>query len=157
MEKSEMEVFREEQLTAEITRISDQLNNIASEDVVVMQERIFENIFIPLFAGDAELIYKVSLETWSTFAGGPYRAVDIVDVSGKILFRVPPLFDRSAINPVGESNVSIAHVVATAGQYSRVHPTQGSAYLNAELNKVLVDPHLTGNSSWTLIQVRSCH
>lgn len=147
MEQNQLGVdkYRNERLSNEIKDISERMEIAADKGLVALSERIFVNVFLPLFAGDKELMYPVTFNTWSSCAGGPCREVNVVDVSGKILFTVPPLFDRSTVNPTVESNVSIAHVVLTAGQYTKIHPVQGVNYLNNELSKRAMLMQTPGN------------
>lgn len=132
---NDLEDFRNKKLADEIQEIHTQLTSVAVKDHAILPERTFVQVFLPFFAGDEKLMYKADLTTWTNFAGGPYREVEVVDAQGKTLFTVPPVFDRTAINPVANSTTPIAHVVATAQQYARIHPTQGLHHLNAELTK----------------------
>lgn len=77
-----------------------------NEPIAVLQEDVFVNVFLPFFAGE-ENIYNVGLGNWETVASngipgarGLYREVIIVDAEGKELFRVPPIYDRSALKPI---------------------------------------------------------
>jgi len=130
-----MDDYKKQKLIEDINRVGEQLSSIAVNDIPRLQERIFVNVFLPLFAGDENRIYNATFETWISFAGSAYTNVDVIDVGGNVLFTVPPLFDRAVINPVNEFNTSIAHVVTTAGQYARIHPKQGSRYLDSELTR----------------------
>jgi len=127
--------YRLQKLAEDIDGVSAQLKTLSPADIPRLAERIFVNVFLPLFAGDETLIYDATFNTWVSFAGSPYTDVHVVDTKNNILFTVPPLLDRSAINPVNRLSVSIAHVVTTAGQFARIHPTQGSVYLHNELSK----------------------
>lgn len=126
---------RTSRLAQEIKNITSELAVVADTDFARLPERHFSQIFLPFFAGDEDLMYPVTLVHWLNVAGGPYRSVNIVGSDGVILFTVPPLFDRNAINPITEDAKSIAHVIATTSQYARIHPTQGANYLSSELTK----------------------
>ena len=112
-----------------------QLKEVESTDRARLSEYIFKNVFIPMFAGDKDLMYQVTIENWIKVAGNPYKSVDIVDNNNKVLFTVPPPFNRDAINPVSNDDVPLAHVVKSAQQYANIAPAQGLHYLNAELTK----------------------
>lgn len=129
------EQAREKKFIEEISKISNDLHSIEIKDRVTLSERIFANVFLPFFAGDEKLLYDVNLATWSNYAGSPYKEVDVLDIYGNLLFTVPPMLDRTAVNPISNSNVSVSHVVATASQYARIHPSQGMQYMTSELNK----------------------
>lgn len=131
----DIDKFHQQQMSDEIKRINAALDTIAPSDISKLEEYIFSNIFIPLFAGDDHLLYNVTFQTWINYAGGPYKEVHIVDNEGTFLFTVPPLLDRTVVNSVSNFRTSIASVIMTAQQYSRIHPNQGRTYLSNELNK----------------------
>lgn len=122
-------------LAEDIENICSSLAVVADTDFARLSERHFTQIFLPFFAGDQELMYPVTINVWLNVAGGPYRSVNIVGADGTIIFTVPPLFDRKAINPLSEGANSIAHVIATTAQYARIHPVQGLNYLSSELTQ----------------------
>lgn len=126
---------RNNRLAQEIENIANALGTVAKEDSARMPERNFREVFLPFFAGDEKLVYPVTIAHWLHFAGSPYHEVQVIDLSGKVLFTVPPVYDRTAINPIVGEHSSIAHVVATTGQYARIHPIQGQNYLSKELTK----------------------
>jgi len=126
---------REQLLIDQINNIHGSLVTAAEQDVGRMPERVFKEIWLPFFAGDNPLPYEVTLNHWVNFAGSPSRQVRVVDTNGKVLFTVPPLFNRDAINPLSSSDKSIAHVVISAEQYSGISPIQGQRYLDGELKK----------------------
>lgn len=134
MKKEEL-TPRDQKLLEEITRIHASLQTVDQQDAVRMSERVFVNIWLPFFAGDENPTYPVDIQHWVNFSGSPYRAVQVVDTNGALLFTVPALFDRTAVNPVSGDHRSVAHVVRSAEQYSGVHPMQGQRYLDAELTK----------------------
>jgi hypothetical protein len=125
---------RNSRLAQQIDDISSQLATVAVTDNARLSERHFTQIFLPFFAGDKTLMYPVDMTHWLNTAGGPYREVEVIDLTGTVLFTVPPIFDRAAINATSDGK-PIAHVVATATQYARIHPIQGQAYLSAELTQ----------------------
>ncbi|EKD22570.1 MAG: hypothetical protein ACD_84C00043G0004 [uncultured bacterium] len=128
---------REQQLAASIKEISNALLIAPASANPRLSEYIFENVFLPLFAGDEVLLYGQTFQTWTTHAGSPYIPVDIIDKANNVLFTVPPLLDRTVIKSISDHNSgpSIAHVIVTAEQYGRIHPSQGKAYLDSELGK----------------------
>lgn len=145
MLENDEESFKDKQLREEITRIKDALTDLAPADRGRLSEHIFVGVFLPLFL-DEPLLYNVSFKTWiDRAAGSPYKEVDIVDNSGRVLFTVPPLLDRTTVNTITDSRVSITHVIVTANQYGRIHPNQGKAYLDSELAKRATIMHVPAN------------
>lgn len=132
-----IESYREQRLTEEITKIRETLTQVSAHPQ--LPERIFVGVFLPMFAGDNPLPYDVSLDFWiNVVAQSPFSPVDVVDQQHNVLFTVPPVYDQTAIQPVPPSDQhikSIAEVVATSDQLARLHPSQGEHYLNAELNQ----------------------
>lgn len=129
-----MSAIEKEQISEQLNNVNDGLNVLGNANINKLQEKIFVGVFIPIFAGE-ESLYNATMETWVRFAGGPYKEVDVIDSKGKVLFRVPPIYDRSTINSTTDGKVPIGHIVTTANQFSRIHPNQGKAYLENELNK----------------------
>jgi len=125
---------KEQETSLLLTRINSNLETLDSETIPKLQEHIFAGVFMPVFAGE-ENKYGATLETWVNFAGGPYSSVDVIDRNGVVIFRVPPIFDRSTINSAPEKSLNVSHIVATAQQYYRFHPNQGAAYLTGALDK----------------------
>lgn len=111
------------------------LRVIEDQDVPRLPERIFKEVFLPLFCGDAENPYKATFSTWYQFSGSPYTPVDVIDTAGRVLFRVPPILDKTAINSNPDVRLSIFDVIATSEQLSKIHPNQGRVYLDVELTK----------------------
>lgn len=80
-------------------------------------EPLFVQYFLPLFAGNATEDHAVSYQTWiEKVAGSDRSPVDIVDGNGKVLFRVPPLMDVSAL----EMNKSGRNWTILERQYFRM-------------------------------------
>jgi hypothetical protein len=123
-----------DRISNEIKDISANLNRSEYTNNPKLQERVFVNVFLPLFIGE-ENLYNASFQTWFSFAGTPFTSVDVIDENGKVLFTVPPILDRSVINSVSNTRVSMASVLTTSRQFARIHPNQGKAYLDTELRK----------------------
>lgn len=134
-QKDELAEFRDQKIKDEIEGIANALAEVSDSDGPYLAEVIFVSVFLPFFAGDKETKYKVGMQHWINTAGSPFSAVKVVDQRNVVLFTVPPIYDRSAIQPVNKDLGSIANVVASAGQLTRLHPSQGTHYLNAELTK----------------------
>lgn len=89
---------------------SDLTASFNSEPLAQLREDLFVNIFLPFFSGE-ENTYNVGLGNWETVAAnkipganGLYKEVEVVDNTGQVLFRVPPIYDLDAINPTKLSN-----------------------------------------------------
>jgi hypothetical protein len=156
--------FRRQRLQEVIEMTHSSLADIAAEDIPTIQERIFVQVFLPIFAGDEVNQYKAKIYPhWINVAGNPYRPVNVVDTQGKVLFTVPALLDRRAISPSTQTErgttSSISHVVASASQYSAMSPIAGANYLSKELTRralIMKVPTqvLTDLKTWNEIFVR---
>jgi len=134
--QTDIEKFQMEKFAEEIKVIKDSLKEADTDSTARLEEYIFVNVFLPLFAGDTELMYpQASLAIWANIAGSVYKPVNIVNKNGEVLYTVPPIMNNTVINPISNSKTSLAHVVATAKQYSNIHPVQGRNYLMAELTQ----------------------
>jgi hypothetical protein len=130
------DAMNDQKWLGEIERITDQIKSNSEYYMARLPEHIFTNVFLPLFCGDEDRIYKdATLDTWIAMAGGPYHDVLVVDSADRVLFTVPALFDNSVVNPIRPDGPSIMHVIETAKQYSNVHPSQGFNYLTRELTR----------------------
>lgn len=129
-----MSTEKEQEINTLLENINNVLNKVGNESVSRMQEKIFAGVFVPIFAGE-ESLYGATLETWINFAGGPYMEVDVINNVGKVIFRVPAIYDRNTINPSAKGGLNIANIVETAQLYTSFHPNQGIAYLNNALDK----------------------
>lgn len=121
------------QQQAQIDDISAALEGISKKDVTRLPERNFVEVCLPFFAGDTKPKYPIDMNTWLNIAGGPYCSVDVIDNKGQVLFTIPPIFDRSAIDPTAKGRHSMAHIVATTNLYVKQHPKLGANYLDKEL------------------------
>lgn len=153
--------FVKGQLNDEITRIAADVEKATAAVRARLPERHFREIYLPMFAGDEKNPYNVDLNHWVGFAGNPYREVDIIDEHGQVLFTVPPVLDREAVNPVNpeQTRTSVSHVIATAQQYGRIHPSQGVAFLDTELTGrallMKVPPNVAKDlQTWNMIFTR---
>lgn len=129
------------QLTAKLEMVREQLEETGAADVATLQERIFVHVFLPVFAGDEVNQYKAKIYPhWINVAGNPYRPVDVVDLRGNVLFRVPPLLDRTRLRTSTQAGEraprsSMSHVVASANQYAAMSPVLGERYLNKQFTE----------------------
>jgi hypothetical protein len=146
-------------LTDELTQINKDMAKAADAALAVLEERIFVNIFLPLFTGEKSVSYGADFDTWVNYAGGPYREVKIIDAAGTVLFNVPPLFDREAIESLSGNGIPFSHIIHTSIQYSRIHPSQGKQYLDTMLADSLKDlkgkkSHIPNLEAWNAIFLR---
>ena len=137
---TELSSFRG-QLSDKLDLVREQLAQTSESDVAKLPERIFVNVFLPLFAGDEKLLYEAKIYPhWINVAGNPYRPVDVIDVRGNVLFRVPPVLDRTRVSTSTQTQKegprgSISHMVASAQQYAGMSPVLGERYLSKQFTE----------------------
>lgn len=119
-----------------IKGIFDSLNAIAEQEVTTIPEALFVNTYLPFFAGQS-VADEINLSTWAGIAGNPFKSVNIADNNGVILYKIPPLFDRTALDPtkITKGASPIQHVMQTYEQLLNIHPVRAQNYLETELNK----------------------
>lgn len=127
--------MREQKIAEEIQNITRDLETVSSRDIRNIPERVFREVFLPMFAGKEDLVYPASTRIWANIAGSYFSRVNVINERNEILFTVPALMNNSAVNPVSSEEIPVSHVVATAKQYAFMHPAQGSQYLDDQLTK----------------------
>lgn len=150
---------RKQLLADEISKIEQSLNAPGATSRARLSEYHFTNVFLPFFAGDDPLPYKVNMQTWIGIAGGAFNEVDIVDNNNQVLFTVPAVLDRTVVTPLYNDPHGLFHVMQSARQYEQLHPMQGVQHITHELNKrdfvrkapVEIQQHL---SAWNTIFAR---
>lgn len=140
MEQPDFLADRQKVLKNQIETIVDQLSTVSSADRPRFPERYFQGIFLPYFAGDEHPPYPTAdTVMWiGRVAGSPFQEVDIIDASGAVLFTVPPMMDRGAVDPkraTERGGPSLGHIIHSAQQYALMSPSQGSHYLQQKLTE----------------------
>ena len=102
-----------EKAQADITNIFD---NITVPDITSLPEEVFVHTFLPLFHGDVKDIETRTILTqdWVNIAGGPSEEVSIVNNKGEEIYKVPPIFNSSAISVTEKGRKSIAEIITTS-------------------------------------------
>lgn len=93
--------------------INSIFENITASDINTLPEKVFVSNFLSLFHGDIvdENKRLVLTQHWVGIAGGPSQEVSIVDDNGKELYRVPPIFNSSAVNIIENGRMSMLDIV----------------------------------------------
>ena len=114
-----------------IREIEQQLSSVSEEDLPKLPESLFRAAFLPFFAGELPpAATPEMLQKWFSIAGNPFWEVIIFeDTTKKILFRVPPIFDRSTVTPDVENRTSLGHIMRSAEQYAAISPIAGQNFM----------------------------
>lgn len=103
-----------------------------------LEEYKFVEVFLPFFAGkpEEEQKYRVNLGNWATVAGNPFNEVDVIDRQGKVLFTVPPIYDRMAIKPEADRQQdSIVDIVRKMQLLQQQSPRMAKQYYDSTLSQ----------------------
>lgn len=133
---------RHRALSDQIASIHASLVAIHEEDIATLPEDVFKATFLPFFAGQPTDA-NINASVWAGIAGNPYRPVNIIGVDGEVLYTIPSLFDRQAVDPTKASDhaVPMQHVMITHEQLTRISPIRAQSYMNSQLaqRKIAVD------------------
>jgi hypothetical protein len=118
-------------LEKEATDMLSQLNVINDDSISRMPEKMFVEIFLPMFMGDEKQHRLASPGAWASYAGNVYREVIVFDQLGAELFRVPPLVAPAPIDVRTDRSQrrSMFDELATAQQHLSRHPQHGEQYM----------------------------
>lgn len=96
--------------------INSIFSNITVPDINNLPEEIFVQTFLPLFHGDINDIGVITKLTqdWLYIAGGPSQEVAIINNKGEELYKVPPIFNSSAISVTEKGRRSIAEIITNS-------------------------------------------
>ena len=128
-------------MAVDIKGIFDNLKKAEENDTKSMTEGAFKELFLPMFLNQESNPHSLTLANWTEFAGGPFRSVKVTDNAGALLFTVPPIYNRKALDELGAVDaggrplMSVSHVMTTYGQMARMGPIVGENYINKELEK----------------------
>jgi len=133
-DQEELQERRRNTVGATIKSISKNLQEIAAaEGNVKLPEDVFKTVFLPFFASDETNPYNVNWGNWETVAGGGavggrFKAVDVVDEAGNVLFTVPPMIDRDGVHPIANGANGTMNAIEHSRKLELLHPSQGEAY-----------------------------
>lgn len=92
----------------------------------MIPSNLFIQHFLPYFIGEKEFTEEV-VSLWLRVAGGPSRAVDVVDSNKDIIVTIPPFYDTGMVE-VNSDGVSIFTMLATAQHHDSRIPGSGERY-----------------------------
>lgn len=101
-----------------------------------LPEKIFVEYFLPFFLNDPMVLEENGgpgsekiLEQWYTISLGPLRRVDILDLTGAVIFTVPAVAAVNFVDPVRkDGDMSFRAIATIASQYTMLSPTLGENY-----------------------------
>jgi len=112
-------------------------------------EPVFRELFLPYFLGERSPVPSASdydvandpvvrspVAHWIGLIGSATEAANVVDVTGKVLFQVPPMMDSSRVDTVNRNPEahSFQTVFSEYQDQSRLHEALGKNYLIEQLS-----------------------
>lgn len=93
-------------------------------------EALFSGVFLGLFANLENKHPNGTIENWIAIAGSPFNKVDVVQ-DNKVIFTVPPVFNKNAISPRDlDAKEPISHIVSIAEKLALRSPIESNNYLS---------------------------
>lgn len=108
----------------------ERLVSLSKEDVPRLPEHLFVTHLLPALT---DVSGKVDLGIWLDLAGTAHRPIDVIDTSGNILFRVPPLLRSIPTTTADSPRSSMYQILHTAELKLAQHPVVGATYLKHSL------------------------
>ena len=147
--ESMMTTLNDTHVEAERDFINDVLDAITTPAKKI-PEPVFRELFLPYFLGERSPVpgaddYAVANDPvvrspvahWIGLVGSATEPADVVDVTGKVLFQVPPMMDSTRVDTVNR-NPDAHNFQTVFSEYqdqSRVHEALGKNYLIEQLTK----------------------
>lgn len=120
----------EQKISTDFDKALGALSSIENANKARIPEELFTGVFLGLFANLDNQHPHATIQNWISIAGNPFSAVDVV-ANNEIIFTVPPIFSKEAINPQAMSRTEpLAHIVAIAEKLSLRSPIEGQNYID---------------------------
>lgn len=123
---------------------------VTDQPLKKIPETVFSSLFLPFFTGEAQSTRdNPAIAHWIGLVGSGTEPAEVVDVSGNVLFTVPPMFDSSRIRtdrPKGSVSISAAF-----NEYvndAPVHSGRAQNNLNKALMKKTQEIEANSQYSW---------
>ncbi len=113
----------------------DFIHNKLNEDTnrVKFPLDLFNTYFAPYFFGQKPITEDTDIfATWIGIAGSPTSEVDVIDLSGKIVFTVPPLFNTDVID-ILRKNSELSRTIENYNNYSNALPAVAMGFVKNNL------------------------
>lgn len=103
------------------------------KEIVRFPEPLFVKHFLPLFSGQVQPTPQLNLSVWITIAQGEYNPVHIVDQKNEILFTVPPMLERDAIDPIITNQQGVNSVMKNAARLREISLRDSDIFMNKSI------------------------
>lgn len=141
-----------------VLQAMDQIKAITELDIPRVPEAIFVQHILPIMTDRSG---KVDITPWLDVAGNAQRPMDIVDLQGRVLFRVPALMRELPTVVSRGHRTSISHLADEAKLKAEVHPNMGQQTLaiglQRHLPKTATQADIDSAKQWNAILKRYGH
>jgi hypothetical protein len=118
--------------TAVATQAMADLKRMTELDVPKLPEDLFISKLLPMLADNSGK--PVDVDVWLQIAGSLNRPIDVIDITGTVLFRVPALQRGLSTNTMRNPRYAINEIVATAEMKNKMNPRSKEPFLLKELS-----------------------
>ena len=120
----------ERKISTDFEKSFDMLTQIEAANRARIPEELFKGVFLGLFANLENQHPQATIQNWIWIAGSPFNKVDVV-ADGQVIFTVPPVFSKDAVQPQAlNRGEPLSHVVAIAEKLSMRSPIEGQNYID---------------------------
>jgi len=121
-------------ITTDFEKAADALDMIERANRSRIPENLFRNVFLGLFANLDNQHPDATIQNWIAIAGNPFAQVDVVE-NNQVIFTVPPIYDKDAVNPAAMNRAEpLSHIVAIAQKLAMRSPIEGQNYIANKYN-----------------------
>lgn len=120
------------EMPSDVADACQAIAQLAAVDVPRIPEAVFLTHLLPALSSPAGS--RVDLTEWLSIAGTPLRAIDVVDQTGTVIFRVPPLM--RSLPTANQNDVAYSEIVGDSLLQENIHPNLGQASLDKKLRNV---------------------
>lgn len=108
------------------------IQKLNTADVPRVPEGIFTQHILPIMTDRSG---KVDISAWLDIAGNAQRPIDVIDLRGQVLFRVPAMMRQLPTKTSSSHRASITELASTAKLKGEVHPGLGQNFLAQGLSR----------------------
>lgn len=120
----------------DIREIMTSLHQVEQTDHFRMQEALFKDAFLPLFANEKVADPRITMGFYVDMIGNAFRSVDVIDEAGNLVFTVPPVFNRETLRTaMAGGRTSFREILANHRLMAFNSPAAAEGYMVEAVSK----------------------